>query len=378
MAFRHVAGTAIVPLFSRIVLAAAFVTVGSNKIFEFSEFSGAEAQRLAEAGVEAEPVGAAPAESAAPEGDAEARADGAIVRPAAFVQEAEARDAAERAADAMQDAGDAAQDAAGDAAEGSGDAAGDAAPSAAAAIDPDATYTARSLHRITLLVHGEGWPAAKYLAWLAAITEFVGGAAVLLGLLTRFWATGLAIAMGVAFYLVSMGIYNVHTMSPFEFALEIPRYNTVVSQLSLFVLAFGLLLTGAGPVSIDRIIFGGGSGVPKDAPGPAPTPAPQHAAPYAATPPPTQSAPAAAAPAPTPAPVQPAPLPVDPPTPPASGGDATPHAAPGSSGGSAPASASTSPAGSASPSGGSMPPQPKRVVPPPAPVHPDAPPPSRP
>ena len=57
------------------------------------------------------------------------------------------------------------------------------------------------------------------------------------------------IAMGVAFYLVSMQVYHVHTMSPFEYATDVGHFNTTFSQLGLFVLALGLLLTGAGPQS---------------------------------------------------------------------------------------------------------------------------------
>jgi hypothetical protein len=59
--------------------------------------------------------------------------------------------------------------------------------------------------------------------------------------------------MGVAFYLTTLpvltgkGFFN---LSPME-------SSTMFVQLSLFVLAFGVLLTGAGPLSLDRLLFGG-------------------------------------------------------------------------------------------------------------------------
>src|SRR5262245_32882222 len=51
---------------------------------------------------------------------------------------------------------------------------------------------------------GQGdWPI--WLAWAATLTELIGGGLVLLGLLTRFWAFGLACVMGVAMWLTQIG-----------------------------------------------------------------------------------------------------------------------------------------------------------------------------
>jgi putative oxidoreductase len=109
---------------------------------------------------------------------------------------------------------------------------------------------------ITLMCSEAGWPKPKYAAWLVALTEFVGGALLLVGFLSRVWGLGLAITMGCAFYLVAIGQLSVHASNPFLFAENIGSYQTVVTQLGLFVLAFGILLTGAGPVSLDRLLFG--------------------------------------------------------------------------------------------------------------------------
>jgi len=64
----------------------------------------------------------------------------------------------------------------------------------------------------------------------------------------------------VAFYFVSIGVNGILDSNPFDFAKNIAQFNTAVAQLGLFVLAFGLLMTGAGPLSLDRLLFGRGGG----------------------------------------------------------------------------------------------------------------------
>jgi hypothetical protein len=78
-------------------------------------------------------------------------------------------------------------------------------------------------------------------------------------LFSRIWGFGLAIAMGVAFYLVSMQANGIFRLDPRVFAENIPNFNAAYCQAGLFVLAFGVFLTGAGPLSLDRILFGGPS-----------------------------------------------------------------------------------------------------------------------
>ena len=41
------------------------------------------------------------------------------------------------------------------------------------------------------------------------------------------------------------------------FAENALAFNTAFCQAGLFLLAFGIFLTGAGPLSLDRILFGG-------------------------------------------------------------------------------------------------------------------------
>jgi putative oxidoreductase len=95
-----------------------------------------------------------------------------------------------------------------------------------------------------------GLEPAQILAWVLSITEFVGGVCLVLGFLTRFWAAGLVIDMGVA-------IAKVHMPNGF-FASK----NGFELPLALGVMALVILLTGPGSLSVDRAtgIEKGGAG----------------------------------------------------------------------------------------------------------------------
>lgn len=74
--------------------------------------------------------------------------------------------------------------------------------------------------------------------WALALTEFLGGIAILLGLATRFAAFAIAVVMSVA-------IIAVHLRQGF-FGYEFP--------LALFAMALSLIASGAGKVSLDWLI----------------------------------------------------------------------------------------------------------------------------
>ena len=87
-------------------------------------------------------------------------------------------------------------------------------------------------------VEAMGFPLPVVFAWLAAFSEFLGGALIALGLGTRVAALFVFGTMGVAAFVR-------HAAGPFgaqELALA---YGTV---------ALALMLTGAGPYSLDRVI----------------------------------------------------------------------------------------------------------------------------
>jgi putative oxidoreductase len=78
------------------------------------------------------------------------------------------------------------------------------------------------------------------LAWVVAITEFVGGICIIFGFLTRFWAAGLVIDMAVA-------VFKVHLVNGFFVSK-----NGFELALTLGVLALAVVFTGPGSLSVDR------------------------------------------------------------------------------------------------------------------------------
>ncbi|MHC4810327.1 MAG: DoxX family protein [Planctomycetota bacterium] len=254
MRFKQFAGTALMPLLARLVLAAAFVTVGFNKIFTFTTIDDAkQLQSLRDLGVGLSPV---EADGDAAEVSAEATWS---VRLASFQPADQPAGDAEPAPAPAPAAGD------------------DAADEVTAPATPDdaeplpAAARVRSLHRITLMLDAAAsgdeprLPAfagsyAGWLAWIAALTEFLGGVMLLLGMLSRVWGLGLAIAMGTAFWLTTVPAFagleaSGAISSTLAFAASLGDYNRAVAQMALFVLALGIVLTGAGPLSVDAILF---------------------------------------------------------------------------------------------------------------------------
>ena len=86
-----------------------------------------------------------------------------------------------------------------------------------------------------------GIPAAGFLGPLVALTEFFGGIAITLGLLTRLAALGIGATMVVAILTVHLkqGFFN-------PGGIEFP--------LALLASAVALVLTGAGAYSVDAAI----------------------------------------------------------------------------------------------------------------------------
>ena len=117
---------------------------------------------------------------------------------------------------------------------------------------------ARRLYRVALMLNAAGWPPKLkpgWMAWAAAGSEVVGGALILVGLFSRVWGLGLAVTMGFAFWLTSVGAVADYGF----FSLPVPEFNQAFAQLGLFVLATGVMLTGAGGMSLDRALFRGGA-----------------------------------------------------------------------------------------------------------------------
>ncbi|MEE9131228.1 MAG: DoxX family protein [Phycisphaerales bacterium] len=226
MSFSTASGTCIIPTLSRLVLCAAFLPAGWGKIMEKTEFSGDAAQRLIELGVI----------------DAPTQANIGLSRfivAASWQQDAGTADPAPAE---TQDPQPLAED--------------DTAAAESPADTAAGTYEARKLHQVTLMLDAKGLPAPNWLALLAALTELVGGGLVFVGLFSRVWGLGLAINMSVAFYVTSLpALLDVGNVFTGLFNLPMDAFTGMFAQLALFVLAFGVFLTGAGPISLDRALF---------------------------------------------------------------------------------------------------------------------------
>lgn len=217
MSLSQSASQNLVPLLARIVLCLAFVPAGWNKLMRDVEYAGEDAKRLREmqvvdgSGRDASFAFASLIEQAAPPSTSPAD-----VRPTS---------------DEPADPG--------------------AKPAAEAPAGAGEPVRTKGLFRIALMLDRQGWSYQVPLAWIAAITELVGGVCVLIGLFTRFWSMGLAIAMGVAFRLTSLAAFGEVGL----FSMGTDQFNRTMAQLALFALAAGLVVSGAGALSLDRGLF---------------------------------------------------------------------------------------------------------------------------
>ena len=189
MGFSRVASLHLVPLLARLALCLVFVPIGWNKIMTVETYTGDQAAAVRS-------LIEGPGETAPPSDSAEA-----------------------------------------------------SATKAAASSEP---ITARGVYGLAAMLQSEGVPRPLMNAWIAAVVELVGGVFLLVGLLSRIWALGLAFAMGVAFALTSWP--TLAEVGPF--ALDLAQFNRTAAQLGLGTLALGVVLSGPGAIAIDHGIFG--------------------------------------------------------------------------------------------------------------------------
>lgn len=90
-----------------------------------------------------------------------------------------------------------------------------------------------------------GFPVPVLFAWMAALTEFVGGALIVLGLLTRPVALALAFNMAVAAFLA-------HRSAPLFATGQGASKEPALLYLLPFVF---FVLAGAGRISVDHLIL---------------------------------------------------------------------------------------------------------------------------
>ncbi len=129
------------------------------------------------------------------------------------------------------------------------------------------TVRARQVEHLTIMLHSAGHPYPQAFAWIAMITEIVGGALLLIGLFSRVWGLGLAVAMAYAFVLTSLPVIEAKMdpaatnrllafVSAFR-ATEPQQQMGAFWQIMLFVAAWCIFIGGPGALSLDRLIFRG-------------------------------------------------------------------------------------------------------------------------
>jgi putative oxidoreductase len=104
------------------------------------------------------------------------------------------------------------------------------------------------LHHHAQFVASLGIPA--WLGYVSSFAEFLGGLLVLAGFFTRAAAFAICIDLGVAIWKIHW-----HNGLTADHGMEFP--------LALATLAFLLIFFGAGPISLDHVVRGGGSGIAK-------------------------------------------------------------------------------------------------------------------
>lgn len=155
------------------------------------------------------------------------------------------------------------------------------APTTAQPNDFPEGATVRSLYTLALLIDSAAdpglddnanpikpiWPASlakgslpRNLAWLAAISEIGLGLTLLLGLVTRLSALGIAGIMGTAAWLTQIGpaiqAGNPRLgFLPTHEAFDIAAWQPFAWQMSLFMAALALLCMGSGAIGLDRALF---------------------------------------------------------------------------------------------------------------------------
>lgn len=107
------------------------------------------------------------------------------------------------------------------------------------------------LQHFAHMVGGMGVPV--WLGYMAAFTEFLGGLLILVGFFTRLAAFAIFIDLAVAIWKVHL--HNGLLGSPDRPGFEFP--------LAVASLALALIFFGAGPIALDHVLRGGGTGLKK-------------------------------------------------------------------------------------------------------------------
>lgn len=104
------------------------------------------------------------------------------------------------------------------------------------------------LHHHVQMVAGLGLP--QWLGYVSSLAEFLGGLLILVGFFTRAAAFAVCIDLVVA-------IWKVHLHNGLIGSPDRPGYEFPLAVASL---AFALIFFAGGPIGLDHVLRGGGSG----------------------------------------------------------------------------------------------------------------------
>ncbi|GAB4518152.1 MAG: hypothetical protein Tsb0013_22300 [Phycisphaerales bacterium] len=292
MAVRQNAALHLAPLTIRVALGLIFLYYGAGKLFytDFALSIEQEATLVSLGVLEARPGGPQPPAPMDATGDARSVPAFALIRVQDGQEEdprrgfTEMLDEIEQQAQ-EQGASDEVQEAIDDIAqqlEGAGDASTDEA-SGDEAGDTLEPRTVRRVYGLVFAMNGAAqrghWPDflstgawLERMAWVAGVTEFVGGFFIILGVFTRLWALSMLGTMVVACWLTQISPWLgkpdafLGFLPPWpmeDVQTWIPAYQTLFFQLIIAAGAKAVLFSGAGAVSVDRLIFGSVKKKPK-------------------------------------------------------------------------------------------------------------------
>ncbi len=272
MSLRESLAVGAAPLFLRLALGVTFLWAGLAKVVHRTDFSGQDAATLANYGI-VEPV-----------------IGGASLQPIAFVPAAVQDEQPEQDEQDEFRPNNRQPDGSPPPPLNDDDIQEAVQPSAPEGQYSAAQFTepveARSLHHITVMLHNamrpgvntetneptialwfdvdaskdfDPWPV--YFAWAVAGTELVAGGLLLLGLLTRLSALGIAGTMVGAIWLTTIGpaLQTGQTQLGFlpnHGLFDLQAWQGGLWQFALLMSSLALFCTGSGAAAIDRLLFG--------------------------------------------------------------------------------------------------------------------------
>jgi len=124
------------------------------------------------------------------------------------------------------------------------------------AVPAGGTVERAAAERVALSLREAGWGDwSEPAAWAASVLALVGGGMLIIGLLTRFWAFVSAVLTGTSFWLGPIEHLAMFEVDPFTWVAMGEPFEDMMLLAALFVLSVGLLASGGGFWSVDRLLW---------------------------------------------------------------------------------------------------------------------------